>query len=169
MKRTMITLTAISICLVVGPAVAQQKQQVSFKTPASNSKYTQQQILDVGDRPGHQVRLFEIHRTYPSDAPMINGMKLKEQWTRGISDYENGTGTNVNYGEFVLENGDKFFTRMTTVGQDSGGKQTNMSSGTIVGGTGKLSGIQGVVKSSGSSDMKAGVNENQTTIEYMLK
>ena len=59
MKRTMITVTAISICFAVGPAVAQQKQQVSFKTPASNSKYTQQQSLDVGDRSGHQVRLFK--------------------------------------------------------------------------------------------------------------
>jgi hypothetical protein len=58
---------------------------------------------------------------------------------------------------------------MTTVGQDNGGKQTNMSAGIILGGTGKMSGIQGVVKATGSSDIKAGVNENQTTIEYTIK
>ena len=169
MKRSMIALMTITLCISAAPAIAQQKQQVSFKTAASNSKYTLQQTLDVGDRPGHQVRLFEIHRTYPNDPPMINGVKLKEQWTRGISDYDNGTGSNTNYGEFVLENGDKFFTRMTTVGQDSGGKQTNMSAGIILGGTGKMSGIQGIVKATGNSEMKAGVNENQTTIEYTLR
>ena len=42
--------------LAGGNALAQQKQQVSFKVPAENSKYTQQQFLDVGDTPDHQVR-----------------------------------------------------------------------------------------------------------------
>jgi hypothetical protein len=169
MKRTMITLTALSFCLVVAPAVAQQKQQVTIKGNPATSKYTLQQSLEVGNVPGHAVRLFEIKRTYP-DKPMVNGVAIKESTTRGISDYIDTTGANVNYTEYLLENGDKFFTRTNTVGQgDSSGKQTNMGAGVIIGGTGKLSGISGLVKGNGRSDLKAGINENETVVEYMIK
>jgi hypothetical protein len=100
---------------------------------------------------------------------MINGVKVKEMWTRGISDYTNNTGANTNYSEYVLENGDKFYTRSTTIAQGAGGgKLINRTAGTIIGGTGKLSGIRGIVKSSGSSDPKAGFNETQAEIEYMI-
>jgi hypothetical protein len=78
---------AIVSGLSVSDALAQQKQQVSFKTPAANTKYTQQTIIDVGDMPGHQVRVFAIHRTYPGEAPVVAGLKLKEMWTRGITDF----------------------------------------------------------------------------------
>jgi hypothetical protein len=44
-----------------------------------------------------------------------------------------------------------------------------MAAEIILSGTGKMSGIQGVVKSSGNADIKAGINENQTTIEYTIK
>jgi hypothetical protein len=170
MLRTTLTLTALALCLAIAPAVAQQTpQKVSYKVTAENSKFTQQQFLDVGDMPGHQVRSFEIHRTFPTDAPMINGVKVKEMWTRGISDYTNNTGANTNYSEYVLENGDKFYTRSTTIAQGAGGgKLINSSAGTIIGGTGKLSGIRGIVKSSGSADPKAGFNETQAEVEYMI-
>ena len=64
------------MCLAVRPALAEQKQQLVFKVDAANTKYTQQYTIDVDDVPGHQVRLFEIRRTYPSNAPAINGMKI---------------------------------------------------------------------------------------------
>jgi hypothetical protein len=91
MNRLGITLSAFSlfslaVALPTNDAAAQQTQRVSFKTPAANTKYTQQHFVDVGDVPGHQVRVFEIHRTFPNDPPVINGVKLKEQWTRGTSD-----------------------------------------------------------------------------------
>ena len=38
--------------------------------------------------------------------------------------------------------------------------------GTITGGTGKFVGIQGMTQGTGLSDSKAGINENQTEIEY---
>jgi hypothetical protein len=99
-RRTTIALTTLALlCLTValpmGEAVAQQKQRVSFKTSAENTKYTQQHALDVGDMPGHQVRIYELHRTFPNNPPTINGVALKEQWTRAVSDYtdNNGPGT----------------------------------------------------------------------------
>jgi hypothetical protein len=96
-------------------------------------------------------------------------MKVKEQWTRGVSDYIGNNGTATTYGVYVLENGDKFFTRSTVLAQSvGGGKFTNVTVGYISGGTGKLAGIHGIVRSSGSANPKAGANEVQTEIEYSI-
>jgi hypothetical protein len=173
MKHVLVfaTMTAIGLALVLptDSAVAQQKQHVSYKVTAENAKYTQQQFLDVGDVPGHQVRIFEIYRTFPTNAPVINGIKLKEQWVRAFSDYIDNNGTTINYSVFVLENGDKFFSHTSGVSQTPGsGKLTNMTAGHITGGTGKLAGIQGIIRSTGSADIKAGLNETQTEIEYSI-
>ena len=90
---TTMALLCLAAAVPAGDAFAQQTQHVSYKVGAENSKYTQQQFLDVGDIADHQVRSFEIHRSFPSNAPVINGMKIKEQWTRGICDYVDNNGT----------------------------------------------------------------------------
>jgi hypothetical protein len=164
-----IALLSLAVAIPTGGALAQQKQKVSFKTPPENSKYTQQQVIDAGDMPGHQLRLYELYRTLPANAPMINGVKLKETWNRGLSDYTDNSGANTNYTVYVLENGDKFFARSTTLAQSSGGgKLATSSAGIITGGTGKLIGIQGTTRATGTADPKAGVNENMTEIEYWI-
>jgi hypothetical protein len=170
---TLALITMAVLCLAValpaGEATAQQKQRVSFKTPPENSKYAQQHAIEVGDMPGHEVRVYEIHRTYPSNAPVINGLKLAESWTRGVSDYIDGNGSNTSYNVYILENGDRLFTRVALVAQSLGtGKLTTASAGTITGGTGKVAGIQGTVRTLGTSEPKAGVNDNQTDIEYWM-
>ena len=167
---TAITMLCLAVALPAVDAVAQQKQKVSYKTPSENTKYPQQHLLDVGDVPGHQVRIYEIHRTYPSNAPVFNGIKLKEQWTRGISDYTDNSGPNTNYSIYVLENGDKFFTQASVLAHGvGGGKLTTMTTGHITGGTGKLAGIRGTIRATGSADPKAGINENNTEIEYWIE
>jgi hypothetical protein len=168
-----LNLTVSMVCLVVALPTdnvhAQQKQQLSFKTSAENTKYTQQQQIDVGDAPGHQVRIYELHRTFPNNAPVINGVAIKEQWTRAISDYTDNNGPGTTYGVYVLENGDKFFTRSALVAQSTGsGKLTATTVGQITGGTGKFAGIQGIVRTLNTADPKAGVNEGQTDIEYTI-
>jgi hypothetical protein len=60
-------------------------------------------------------------------------------------------------------------TRTNTLGQNTAGKRANTSVGTITGGTGKLVGMQGTVRGSGTSDPKAGFNENQTEIEFWIE
>ena len=104
---------------------------------------------------------------------MINGIKLKEQWTRGVSDYIDTNGTAFNYNIFVMENGDKFFVRTSVLAQNNskpdGSKQSvATSTGFITGGTGKLAGITGFVRSVNVFDPKAGLNEGQTEIEYSV-
>ena len=101
-RRTTITLTitallCLGVCLPADNAVAQQKQQVSFKVPAENIKFGLQQNLVVGDVPNHIVRVFETHTTFPNNAPTINGLKLAEIWQRGIADISHGIGTTSSY------------------------------------------------------------------------
>jgi hypothetical protein len=166
---TTLALLSFAIALPMGEAIAQQKQQVSFKTPATSSKYTQQHVIDVGDVPGHQVRVYEIQRTYSNNAPMINGAKLVEWWTRGLSDYTNNNGTGSTYSVYTVEGGDKFFARASLVAQSTGaGKLTATTAGFIIGGTGKFAGIQGPVHTLTSADPKAGINESQVDIEYSI-
>jgi hypothetical protein len=114
-RRTVLALSIVSLLgfafAMPGVSLAQQKQQVSFKSPAANTKYTQQAAVDVGDVPGHQLRVFELHRTYSGGAPVIAGLKLTDQWTRGITDFTDGTGSSTTYSVFVMEIGDKFFSR----------------------------------------------------------
>jgi hypothetical protein len=38
----------------------------------------------------------------------------------------------------------------------------------VTGGTGKLTGIQGIVRTTGTAEPKAGVNETQVEIEYSI-
>jgi hypothetical protein len=100
---------------------------------------------------------------------VINGIKLKEQWTRGVSDYVDNNGTANNYNVFVMENGDKFFTHTTVLAHNAGpGKLSNVTVGRITGGTGKFAGIQGIIRTTGTAEPKAGLNETQTEIEYWI-
>ena len=169
-----IALFSFAIALPAGDAGAQQMQRVSYKTPATNlKKDTEQHVVDVGDVPGHQVRLFVLHRTFPTDAPTINGVKLKETTSRGLSDYIDTNGSNINYVEYLMENGDKFFVRQTmvsqsTVGPDGKRKNIATGSGVITGGTGKFATIKGVVRTTNIFDAKAGINDGESEIEYSI-
>jgi hypothetical protein len=72
---------------------------------------TASEHIAADDLPNHIVRVYEARRTFPNDAPVINGLKLVEEWDRGAAELTdcNGTGTQIT--EHVMENGDKFFDR----------------------------------------------------------
>jgi hypothetical protein len=159
---------AMAVTIPASDAVAQQKQQVSFKAPAENSKYTQQLNVDAGDMPDHIVRIYETHRTYPNNAPVINGLKLVEEWDRGTADFVAGNGGGPQYIVYLMENGDKVFARTTNVVQTNAGKLTATGAGYITGGTGKVAAIHGIVRTSTNFDPKSGFNEGQTDIEYSI-
>jgi hypothetical protein len=106
---------AISLGLVLTAfatprALAEERCKVSGVIPATGTTYTQQHAIDIGDVPGHQVRIVELHRTYPADTkPNCEGLKRKEEWIRGFSDYVDRNGPSWGYAAIVLENGDKIF------------------------------------------------------------
>jgi hypothetical protein len=165
------TLTAAMAMLSL-PAtnvLAQESQRVFFSTSAENTKYTQQHLIEVGDVPGHHVRLFEISRTFPNDPPIIGGLALKEEWNRGVSDYTDSSGPASFYGVYVLENGDKFFAYSTAVSRKAGAGLSAVTVGRITGGTGKFANMRGTIYTVRTADPAAGINEGQTEIEYVLK
>jgi hypothetical protein len=140
------TLTTVVLLFLGSNVLAQQKQQVSFKVPAENTKLTVSQNVDVGDAHNHIVRLFDDHSVLPNNAPTINGLKLTEFFIRGTADIADGNGSTTGYFVFVLENGDKVFARYTSVVQSASSKITATTVGHITGGTGRLAGIQGVIR-----------------------
>ena len=118
--------------------------------------------------PNHVVRAYEVHFTFPNDAPVINGLKVVEAWARAISDYTDGNGSNTVYNVVVMENGDKFFTRLTGIAWKTTEKLAATQVGYITGGTGKLAGMQGSVRIVSNFEFKAGFNESQFDIDYSV-
>jgi len=173
-RLTTLTLTTtallcVAVSLPAGNAVAQEKQQVSYKVSVENSKYTQQLNIDVDDQqPKHILRAYEARRTFPNDAPVINGLKLVEEWDRGTADLADGNGTGTLVSVYVMENGDKFFDRRAALAQGTPERFTSMHVGYITGGTGKFAGMQGIVRASQNVDLKTSVTAAQTDIEYWI-
>jgi hypothetical protein len=167
----MLAIMTSSLAITASPdvAVAQEKQHLAFNTPAENSKYTEKtENLEIGDVPDHILRVFEIRRTYPNGAPIVNGIKLKESWVRGTGDRTEGIGPITQYVEFVMENGDKIFARMDGIVESSSGKGTATIAGRITNGTGKFAAIQGTIREMAKFDIKIGSNENRTEIDYSV-
>jgi len=164
---TTIALLCLAVALPANDVLAQER--LVFKVAAENTQYAQQYTIDVGDVSGHQVRLFEIRRTYPSNAPVING-KIVESWTRGISDYTNNNGEAISYGVYVLENGDKFFTRgsLVSVQNPEASNLTATTVGPITGGTGRLARINGMARTLTTANPETGMNEVQVDLQYWL-
>ena len=175
MKKSILRVVLLlpAFALPTSYASAQEKQKYLFKTPAGVSQYVQQHAIDVGDVPGHQVRVYEVHSTYTNEAPVYDGVKVKESWTRSVSDYTDGSGRSFGYGISVLENGDKIFSRTELTTQTSvaadGSKTTKSYSVTnITGGTGKFKGIHGTLRGVTGTDFKnltGAVTEGEYWIE----
>jgi len=178
MSNTTPLIYAISLGLALTPicfssVAAQEKCKISDEATAAKSKYTQQHVLDVGDTPGHQIRMFELQRTYPDDKPNCENLKRTESWTRGYSDYVDRNGRAWGYSVISFENGDKIFARFdgtshTTVGPDGSKKSTFTGVTRYTGGTGKYQGVQGLLRSSVAFDPDKNVNQEQNEGEYWL-
>ena len=151
-------------------AIAQESQHVSFSTPAENTKYTDKTAtFELGDVPNHILRVLEIERTYPTNAPVINGIKVKESWTRGAGERTDGVGPISQFVVFIMDNGDKIFTKMDGIAQTASRILTVSIAGRITSGTGRFASIRGLVAETARTDQKTGSNENSTEIEYAMK
>jgi hypothetical protein len=156
----------MAVALSAANAVAQEQQHVSYKTTAENTEVHATNV-DVGDVPNHIVRVFDVHRTH-RNGPMINGVRLVEEFARGTTDVTDSNGTSVGYGMYVMENGDRFFARFTQVNKNNSGKIAATGVGPITGGMGKLADIHGFVHFDVNFDVKSGFNEQQTDIDYTI-
>jgi hypothetical protein len=150
-----------------------EKRKISYKWSAENDKYTQQHVIDVGDVPGHQIRIYEIQRAWPNSPPAFNGVRVKEEWLCALSDYIDINGHSWGYSHYVLENGDKIFARFdgtsqTIANPDGSKKSTFTSVVTLTEGTGKFRGIEGTARYTAVFDPNVGLNEGQVEGEYWI-
>lgn len=182
MNKNMRTMSVLSISLAVllfvfsGLALAQQKYTYTHSTAPQSSRYVQQHKMDVGDIPGHQVRILEIHSKYTRGHPVVSGTKVVETWTRGFSDYINGVGPAHGYDVWVLEDGNKIYAEWsgtTYAKPTSTGSIRGTFNGTFrfTGGTGKFATIRGVVTTAGEfdSDPDNGYNNSSDRGEYWFE
>jgi endonuclease YncB( thermonuclease family) len=155
-------------------AAGQEKCKMSWDIPAANATYTGQHAFDAGDVPGHQVRIFEVRRTFPGDEANCEGLKQVEQWLRGYSDYVDRNGPAWGYAVTLLENGDKIFAEFSsavqTVVSPDGSKKTEAT--TVhkwTGGTGKYQGVRGTQRESTVFDPEKNFNETHAEVEYWFE
>ncbi len=164
--------TFFAALTVADIAWAQERQKLVTGASAAQSKYVQQHMIDVGDVPGHQVRIYEIQRVGPEAE--FSGVKSRESWSRGFSDYTNSTGSTSGYGEWILEDGSKVFNRFsgtsqTVIGADGKKKGTYHGVTQITGGTGKFVNIRGFIRDMTKFDAAAGYNEGSGEGEYWFE
>ncbi|HSW27390.1 MAG TPA: hypothetical protein VLJ62_31825 [Burkholderiaceae bacterium] len=159
------------LAVLAPTAAAQQKFKNSPPDPDAVTKYTQQHVFDVGDMPGHQVRIATLHTKYSDKAGEYDGVKFVESTAWLTSDYVNGSGRFNTYAVTLMANGDKVFSRadgvsQTSIGGDGARKTSYSTVTTITGGTGKFAVIRGTSRASGVTDFKTGVSNTSSEGEY---
>jgi hypothetical protein len=175
-SRTLFAIGLSAALTVFGGAEAsgQEKCKMSWQVPAANATYTGQHVFDVGDVPGHQIRIFELRRTFPDDQPNCEGLKRVEQWLRGYADYVDRNGPSWGYAVTVLENGDKIFAEFssavqTVVSRDGSHKTEATAVHKWTGGTGKYQGVRGIERESTVFDPDKNFNETRAEAEYWFE
>lgn len=168
------TFLGSALWLVSGSEVlAQEVCKRKLDNSGAKSNYTEQHVMDVSDRPGHQIRIFEVHRQYTSDTPNCEGRTRKEDWEQAYSDYVNRNGRAWGYRVTTFDNGDKIFaqfsgTSITIVTED--GKKESAFTGviTFTGGTGIYRGVRGMQRARAKFDPVANINVVEADEEYWI-
>ncbi len=172
--RKILFALAVSGFVMSLPAMAQQKHKFSYERSADISEYTQQLRIDVGDTPGHQIRVYELKSVYPDESVTFLDVPVKEEYSRAFSDYTNTNGRHFGYCLYVLKNGDKILCRIdgttqTTVSTNGSKSITYSGVTTLTGGTGKFRGIQGTLRYSGFYDPVVNRSGDKTDGEYWIE
>ena len=169
--------TVVSSLLWIGcvsEVLAQEVCKRKVDNSGATSKITEQHVLDVRDRPRHQVRIFEMHRQYASDTPNCEGRTRKESRIHGYSDYTGGNGRAWGYGVTTFDNGDKIFNEWTgtshrIVMEDGKKKRFFAGVNNYTGGTGIYRGVRGFSRSRVFIDPATGSSVFETEEEYEIE
>ena len=159
-----------AMALLAGPeAIAQQKYTISQPANAIR-KFTQEHIIEVGDVPGHKLRIYEVQNQYPQNDLAFAGVAVKQMLSHGVSDSVNGSGAFTAYNVFAMADGNKVFVRLTgTTQSDGAGGNRSTSVENFVGGTGKFKGMRGQVTGSGERAPVAKTLTSQSSGEYWIE
>jgi hypothetical protein len=159
-----------TMALLAGPeAIAQQKYTISQPANAI-TKFTQEHIIEVGDVPGHKLRVYEVQNEYPQNDLAFAGVAVKQMLSHGISDFVNGSGAFTAYNVFTMVDGNKVFVRLTgTTQSDSVGGNRATSVENFVGGTGKFKGMRGQMRNTLQRAPGANSLNVQVSGEYWIE
>jgi hypothetical protein len=167
------SLAMVLAALVFSPLSAQERCRMSWDIQPADATYTQQHAIDVGDVPGHQVRIFEVHRRFPNDKPNCEGLKRTESWLRGSSDYIDLNGSVSGYLTIALENGDRIFARVSATSQTStsaeGSQKSVATTVATYTGAGKYRSVRGIQRETVIFDPKTGYNQVEAEAEYWFE
>jgi hypothetical protein len=148
-----------SVCVAAcaGFAAAQTKISGTGKCGKSDA----QQMIEVGDRPGHSLVI--VKQTCTWTMPIeIAGMKAKSYSPAVSADMSGDKSQDRGYVTVTMENGDKAIVRFTgTAMYGKDGPQSDEGTWTFAGGTGKMKGLKG----KGTYKGKAGAEGFEDTIE----
>jgi hypothetical protein len=108
--RSLMIVPVLAIGLAM-PAAAQEKQTFSISKGTGDTRYTQEHMIDVGDVPGHQVRIYEIAVTYKKDELAFDGVSVKEGWSRSMLTIPTGVDISQAITPMCLKTGIKYLPR----------------------------------------------------------
>jgi len=164
----------LATAFFLAPASAQERCKVDETSGAANTKYTEQHVMDVGDVPGHQIRIAQLHTTFPDAKANCEGLKPTASENFVSTDYTDRNGTLHGYIVTTYDNGDKIFQRQEGVSQtvtkaDGSKSSTFYGVERYVGGTGKYKNIQGLVRITAGFDPIKNYVESHTEGEYWIE
>jgi hypothetical protein len=179
-KQLLLTLVLAAgtfAALLSSPVAAQQKHSIVISGEGVKGRYVQQLFVDVDDVPGHQVRVQESQRIYPSDnQPLVDGERIVESWGRGFSNYTAGVGPSWGYSTWITDKGNKIFSEYwgsseTTTTETGSKRGTYHGTSRLVGGTGRFAKIRGVLVdvTEFDTDMKVGYQRGTSRGEYWFE
>jgi hypothetical protein len=147
------------------------KHKYFSKAPPGTAKYVEQHAIDIGDQPGHQLRVAKLFTKYGEQAPEFDGVKVSEVTSALTSDYVDGSGHFVVYALLTMANGDRIYERGDAItrsapNEASSRKSTFAQVWTITGGTGNFNALRGTLRTAGGTDFKTGTSDVITEGEY---
>jgi hypothetical protein len=149
-------------------AIAQQKYTISQPAKAI-SKFTQEHVIEVGDVPGHKLRIYEVQNEYPQNDLTFAGAAVKQMVSHGVSDFVRERRLH-RLQRFTMADGNKVFVRLTgTTQSDSTGGRRSTSVENFVGGTGKFKGIRGQMRNTLRRAAGSDALDVQVSGEYWIE
>ena len=160
--RPLVALLILAITVLSLPDIgfSQDRKKLAWTGKAENTKFVGHPLMEIPDVPGHAIRSFEIRRTYPDNAPVLEGLKVVEEVAHGFSDLVLGNGRAWGYSHFRLENGDLIYGEWQNathaiVNPDRSRKQNFVGTYVWIGGTGKLRDVKGFGRYTGVTEVNA--------------
>ena len=164
----------LATALFLTPVSAQERCKVNDTGADSTTKYVQQHMMDVGDVPGHQIRIAQLHTTFTAPKPNCEGLKPTESENYISTDYTDRNGNLHGYLVTTYDNGDKIFQRQegtsqTVTNADGTKSSTLYAVVKYVGGTGKYKSIQGLARTIAAFDPVKNHVDAHTEGEYWIE